>query len=109
MLTDLMARYGFTRYQTATQAGVSTRAVARWQEGAVPSVTSAVKVARIFGADGQGLLEYWGYPEVELDQATELPVLELILAEQRTTNALLRRLDGFLRHANREQGEHDDE
>lgn len=100
-----MARYGLTRYQTAQQAGVSTRAVSRWMDGAVPSVTSAVKVARLFGENGTDLLDHWGYTDVELDQAADLSVLELILAELRITNGLLRRLDGLVRHANREQGE----
>lgn len=115
MLSDLMERHGLTRYSLAQQAGVSTRAVGKWLAGDTPSMTSAVKLARAFGvADGETLLNHWGYEAVDLEALEQtavdsLDVQLLILDELRAQTLLLRRLDGLLRHANREQGEQPNE
>ena len=101
MLAELMERHGLTAYQVAERSGVSRRSVTKWASGDTPTVTSAVKIASVFGADGRDLLDHWGYDAVDLGAATP-DVLDLILAEIRRTNALLSRLDGALRHANRE-------
>lgn len=99
MLESLLEAYGYSNRRAARESGVSATSIARFVDGARPSLGSAVRLADLFNTDDAAdLLEHWGYDPAASRVRTSNPDvangwrLDTLIAEQRKTNALLQQL-----------------